>query len=658
MSRHQHILPMQTSGTQHLIERTYREGGRYQWVRESLKNSIEAGATRVEFGVDWGAVERAGVYRRVIADNGTGMTPEQLRSFFNTFGAGSKAIGGVHENFGVGSKTSLLPWNHHGVVVISWVDGDGAMIWIRRDPETGQYGLRLFEAEDQDTGQLTLETVVDPYDEWVDVSPPWVRKHGTVVVLLGNTAKQHTILGDPTREEHDLKGVGAYLNRRLWDIPSGVEVTVEEVRSSDARTWPRSAAESRGPEPEKGRVDRRVNRRTVMGARHYVEYPVAQFKKGRLASHGVVPMRDGARVSWYLWEGERPGIQSYGPYLGFVGALYRGELYDVTAHLSVYRSFGVIAAEVRARLWLVVEPREYDEATGRGAYPRTDRNALLIAGPGGAGEPIPLHVWGAEFSDQMPEPIRDALRKARNQETGEINDEAWRAKLAERFGDRWRINRLRVSVERDDEAQDTVSPTQLGTPTSTPKRKPKRKPREREEGEATAAIPGTLVLGAEAGVAPANRVRVGGGIPTYRIVTEEDVEAGMLAAWQPHAPEHPEGVVLINGDHPVIAGQVRYWTSQYPDHLAPDVEQEVLRVYGQLAVAKVAHSERMRGILPSEVVDRDMRSDASLTMSLLGLLAEEAVISSRLGAKYGKRRQPAADVVETAELPAVLVAQA
>src|SRR5262245_21951713 len=118
------IRPMQTSGTQHLIERAYRESSQFQWVREMQVNAQEAGATRIEFGIEWQAVEDKGVYRRTIADNGCGMNAEQLVEFFNTFGGGGKPIGGAHENFGVGSKTSLLPWNKYGMVVVSWVNGD------------------------------------------------------------------------------------------------------------------------------------------------------------------------------------------------------------------------------------------------------------------------------------------------------------------------------------------------------------------------------------------------------------------------------------------------------------------------------------------------------------------------------------------------------
>lgn len=630
MSRKATIMPMRTSGTQHLIERVYREGGRYQWCREVLINALEAGAKTIRFGIDWKTVEKHDIYRRYVADDGAGMSGEDLEKFFSTFGAGGKSIGGVHENFGVGSKTSLLPWNPFGVVVVSWVGGKGAMIWIQRDPETGEYGLRLFDARDEDTGEPAIETVVEPFGEWTQ-KPDFLQDHGTVIHLLGKGPRQNTVLGDISREEGDLKGIAAYLNRRVWQVPEDVEVIVEELRSTDRKAWPRSAAEAYGPEPQGKEQDRRVNRRTILGAKHYVEAP---GRKGQLAHSGTVTLKDETKIHWYLWEGERPGVQSYAAFLGYVAALYRNELYDTTSHLSVYRSFGVTAAEVRAKLWLVVEPKEMRDDQPGGVYPRTDRNALLIHGAGNAGEALPTHAWAAEFSDMMPEPIREALRKARGQE-GSVEDEAWRARLAERLGTRWKIDRMRVVAKK--EGDDTTDPAQLGAKPAEP-HVAKKARGERDEAEVTGGHRGDLALGAAGGQQPAHRTRVSGGIPTYRVVGQDEMEPGMIASWMPHDPERPTGVVLLNGEHPVIRQQVAYWSSQYPDHVAPDVEKDVLAVYGQIACARVAHSEKMRGLLPSPVVDDELRSDAALTMSLLGLLAEEAVLAARLGAKYGRKK--------------------
>lgn len=639
-------LPMKTAGTEHLIERTYRESGKFQWAREALINALEAGATRVEFGIEWQAVERKGVYRRTIADNGRGMTPEQLVEFFNTFGGGGKPIGGVHENFGVGSKTSLLPWNKHGMVVVSWVAGEGTMIWPRQDPKTGEYGLKLFRAQG-DGGEETLEAVVAPFKDgrtgldWSMVKPAWLGDHGTVIVLLGNDPTEDTVLGDGNREEQDLKGLAAYMNRRIWEIPVGTEVLVDELRSSDRRQWPKAEAEAHNT--GEGRTgDVRTNRRTIMGARHYVTYPVATFSKGRVQGTGTVMLRDNTKAHWWLWEGDRPAVHSYAQVQGFVAALYKNELYDMTSHLSTYRSFGVTDPEVRQRLWILLEPEPFDEKTKRGVYPRTDRNALLLRGGPDAGAALPLPDWGADFADKMPEPIREALRQAHQDAASQEVNPRWREALAERFGDRWRLPKLRAVPEATGDL--TVDANQTGGEPVIRARRPR--PEADRGGDRASSEPkhgltgtqGPTVVGSLPGAAPAERARLGVSIPSYRLAKAEELEEGMLAAWQSKDPEHPEGVVLLNRAHPVLQQQIAYWVAQYADHMAPEVEAEVLNVYGQVAVAKVAHSEKLKGILAAEVVERELRSESALTMALLGLMAEEALIAARLGAKLGKRR--------------------
>jgi hypothetical protein len=286
------------------------------------------------------------------------MAGDELVAFFNTFGGGGKPIGGVHENFGVGAKTSLLPWNHYGMVVISWVEGEPAMIWVQKDPQTGEYGLRVEEVEDEETGDLSLETVYAPYDDedhgvdWSAVKPEWIDDSGTVIVLLGNSAADDTVSGDPARTEADIKGLSTYLNRRLWMMPDGTEVYVDELRTQERAQWPRSEDEAHGAEPLSG-PDRRTNLRRIRGARFYIRYPSKTFKKGKLAASGLETMEDGTEIDWYLWKGDRPAVQSYAARGGYIGALYRNELYDVTAHHSTYRSFGISEMSIRTRLWLI-----------------------------------------------------------------------------------------------------------------------------------------------------------------------------------------------------------------------------------------------------------------------------------------------------------------
>jgi hypothetical protein len=633
------ILPMKTAGTQHFIERTYREGGPFQWVRETLFNSLEAEATRVEFGVEWQAAESRGVHRRVIADNGAGMTPDQLVEFFNTFGGGGKPIGGVHENFGVGAKTSLLPWNRHGVVVVSWVKGEPSMIRLMWDAETEEYGLKVEQAEHSETGEVTLESVYTPFvDEesgcdWAAIKPDWIEAHGTVIVLLGNEGAPDTVLGDPGRDEADIKGISSYLNRRLWDIPRGAQITVDEFRTQDKSLWPSSLGIAHGSQPKTG-PDRRTNLRTVEGARHFIEYPVSAFKRGKLDSSGTVTMRDGTEIDWYLWKGERPAVQSYAAIGGYIGALYKNELYDVTAHHSTFRSFGVSEKAVRSLLWLTLRPQLLEEDGKYGVYPRTDRNTLLLKGGPNAGGPLPISDWAGQFADQMPQAIQDAIRAARGTESGTLEDEAWRERLAERFGARWRIAKLRVR----NLAELSVDPDQPG---SSPHRVQAVRSGRGSNGSSNGGggRSGSSNTGTRPGSLPATKIMVAGGIPRFRFVKAGELADGMLAAWQPNDPIYPEGAVLINQEHPVLLSQIEHWQSQFADHHAEGVRGDVLRTYGEIAVAKIAHSEHLKGILPSKVVEEELRSDGALTLALLGLIAEEAVLATRLGGKY-RRRAP------------------
>ena len=635
MSGYVSVTPMQASGIHHQVNRVYREGGAHQWVRETFINSIEANATKIEFGIEWQAVEEKGVYRRFIADNGDGMTPEELVEFFNVWGGGGKPIGGLHENFGIGAKSSLLPWNRHGLVVISWVDGEAAMIWVTTDPATGEYGLRNFEAEDPDTGDMQIVEVVTPFVdvehgcEWGAVKPDWLEDHGTVVVLLGDSENSDTVLGDPSRApEGDIKGISTYLNRRIWDVPSGVEIIVDELRTGERGQWPISKEMAH----VSGGANRRTNRRKIEGAKYYIEYPMTSFTKGKLAASGTVPVGEGTEVDWYLWEGERPSVQSYAAQGGYLAALYNNELYDVTNHHSTYRSFGVLEQQVRSKLWLIMRPQAFDENNGKhGVYPRGDRNSLLIMGGPRAGDPLPINDWGAAFAADMPEPIRAAINAARAGGSGSVTDPTWKERLAERFGSRWRIFKRRVRAG----GTATVDPTQSGTKP----RVPKGTRAGTGGGGGAGGTGGTLNTGSKPGSVTAVKSKVAGGIPAYIAVTGDEIEEeGMLATWMPNHPDHPEGAVLIKVDHPVLKEEIEHWQAQYPDHLADQIAEEVIAVYGEIAVAKVAHSEYMKSVMPSSKVEHELRSDAALTMALLGLIGEEAVIAPRVGGKFGRSR--------------------
>jgi hypothetical protein len=348
--------------------------GNYQWAREFLRNALEAGAGTIEFGIEWQAVEKLGLYRRTIHDNGCGMSSDELLRFFSTLGEGAKRIGGVHENFGVGAKVAALPWNPEGVVVLSYKDGGAAMLRIMLNPETAEYQLIEFQTD------YGPRYVVDPNEvtdwlgdviDWSAVAPAWVRDHGTSIVLLGSEEHPDTILGNPKAGERDIKGLSVYLNTRFWNLTAPT-VRVAELRKEKKNSWPLG--------PDDRDDTRRANNRVIQGAKHYLTEVKAT--DGKLGSSDVI-LLDENRVlaSWYLWEGERPHIDSYAKKTGYIAVRYRDELFQLTSNKAHFRWFGVIESKVQQNLTIILEPQLYEpQGTLWGIQPEQSRNRLIFTG--------------------------------------------------------------------------------------------------------------------------------------------------------------------------------------------------------------------------------------------------------------------------------------
>jgi hypothetical protein len=297
-----------------------------------------------------------------------------------------------------------------------------------------------------------------------------------------------------------------------------------------------------------------------------------------------------------------------------------------------YRMFGISENGVRRNLWLVVRPPELDREAKRGVYPRAARDTLQWFG----GRELPLSDWGEQFANALPTAIVHALRKARGEKSGSIDDDAWKEQLAQRFGSLWKMPRYRsdpVSLKQADRATiaelhpipRTPKPPQPPQPPG-PQRpvKPSDKPKFSPAGQN----------------ANAKKTMIKGGLPDYEITRDENaVEPGMLAAYTRPNTDTPSGLVMIYGEHPVLRHIVETYQAQYAPHLADDVRKVVEEVYGQVAVAKIAHSEEMRGLVDRAVID-EMRSPNALTMALLGLMAEDCLIRQKLSV-LGKRRKAA-----------------
>ena len=164
----------------------------------------------------------------------------------------------------------------------------------------------------------------------------------------------------------------------------------------------------------------------------------------------------------------------------------------------------------------------------------------------GDGKKLPIGDWAGEFVDKLPGEIQQALRDARGSVCGSIEDPAWRKRLADKFGSRWKLPRLRVCPDGDS----TVDPTQGGSKPGTGRRR-RRKPSTRTR---RGGLSGGRTTGSNPGNEPAKVVELHGGLPDYTYVKAGDVESGMVAAWQRVHPDFPRG----NGRRLLRWGNLRF----------------------------------------------------------------------------------------------------
>lgn len=612
------------TGASHFVNRMFEACGPYQWAREFLRNSLEAGASQIEFGIEWQAVDKFGKYRRTVIDNGSGMSRDELLRFFSTLGEGNKKIGGLHDNFGVGAKIASLPWNPEGVVVVSYKDGKASMIWIVLEPESGDYELIEFNVGHG------RSSVIDPASvdwtatgdiDWAALRPTWVEDNGTIVVLLGSETAPDTVLGNPGDSEQAIKGLSVFLNTRFWKL-SPVEVRVVELRSEKKNQWPQSAEEKDD--------SRRPNVRRIMGAAYYLtEVRAAKGKLG--ASDTLLLDEDRVRADWYLWEGERPSIHTYAKEGGYIAIKYNDELFHLSSGKVQFRWFGVVESKVQANLSIILEPQHYRADNGRwGIYPDQSRNRLLFTGDSEKGAELPLHDWGVEFAHNMPEKIVEAVMTARGEIAGSIDDEEYRKRLQDKFGNRWTMRQLVMVKPRQQESTISASVEANGTAeliVSEPGVRPYSK---RKRSKVVRQLVAKAYAGND-GIAVERDVVVD--VPRYRWGSKDDFEQPWhMALW-----DEPNNTVVLNSEAPVLLESIKYHQEQYAEVFAEDVQKTIMSVFGEVAVAKVAHSQKLRSLVSDEELRDDYRNEKALTVALMGLLAEESLIAQRLG-RFGRKK--------------------
>ena len=249
-----------------------------------------------------------------------------------TYGGGGKPIGTEHENFGIGAKVTLLPWNPAGLLVISYKDGQRV-----RDADAWR-GARLrreaWEAEDDDGEYRAPPSSTLMVRHYRRLRHPGHRRDlaaGSVLGRPDGAARARNDLRAPRPErEYDTdprrpgpSERGRHLHAAVvpelaavgrWREPA---VTIDVPVSTDKTTGPGAtqARFQRVPEPADSRGGASPARGSTSTAA--VATPVTQRRSVDLE-------RRDARAHWWLRDAvpeRRPN--PYGPRAGFIAVRYR-----------------------------------------------------------------------------------------------------------------------------------------------------------------------------------------------------------------------------------------------------------------------------------------------------------------------------------------------
>jgi hypothetical protein len=362
------FLAMSVQNIGFLLDRLGQDCHPVQYLRELTQNSIEAiersgGPGEIVWDVDWTTYDLEGVQKLCITDTGDGMTGDEMVRFINQLSS-SVSAQSLSGNYGVGAKITAATRNPAGVLYLSWKQGDGSMIHLYRDADSGQYGLMQWHHQDGSYAHfLRLED---------DVHPELIQEHGTKVVLLGAAEDSNTMQAPPNAPSPS-RWISKYLNTRYYRFPAGVK-----VKAREGWEYPRSDKD-------------RNYLRTLTGQEPYlVQHSLAS---------GKVDLSD-ATAHWWILKDE-PAISNNSGFIesaGHVVALYQNELYELaTARTGMSRlqQFGVTFGYRYVVIY--VEPQD----EGRGALStNTARTSLLIRN-----EPLPWTEWAAEFREKLPEEI-------------------------------------------------------------------------------------------------------------------------------------------------------------------------------------------------------------------------------------------------------------
>jgi len=610
-------LELRVRNMSFLLERLGRDCAPDQFVRELTVNAVQAvqragGAGVVVWDHEPVYSRRFGAAKLCVMDTGVGMTGPEMVEYINHL-ASSGGVQADDGNFGGGAKIAAATRNPAGIVYLSWKRGQGAMVWLWRNPETGQYGLkRLGRGAGEDAYWAPAPA---------SLKPALIREHGTVVVLLGASESDDTTL-PPDGAADELSRslwLTRYLNSRFFELPEGVELKAREQWGT-----PRSRV------------------RLARGMKHFLDLVSRASGRVRLPD---------ATAHWWILPEEVPQ-ELADRYLssGHVGALFQGELYELytgRAGTAKLQSFGIAVGHQRVVLY--VEPRV---TRRRRIVPNTARTALLVNG-----RPLPWDEWAEQFRENLPAEILALMEEVADARSARDRTESFKQRMkglanllfiggssAENLRRLFALEaapRSRNGKQGDDVAAAVPARESPSERTSAPgdgtdpehadaddaRNTPPRDERNRGAGDHDAPLP-ELDLDR---------------LLELEVVWVSEAECGAVERAARYIPE--TNTLLMNRDFRVYAGYIERWRAKYAGNPAAqrEVEDLVREWLEQPLRELVIRSHFLRGTPGwSDEHIRALLSDESLTAVSLPCYLTEMRLRAAVAQRLGKLRPAAA----------------
>lgn len=594
-------MRMQVDNIGFMLERLGRDCDDLQFLRELTQNALEAGSTKIQWDYDWTSFAATDTYKLACIDNGSGMTPEEMRRYINHLSASGQRQA-LDANYGVGAKVAAATRNPAGMMYQSWVDGQGAMIQLWRDPDTGEYGLRRFELPN---GQWSF---------WVPLGdkakPDIIDGHGTKVVLLGRD-EHHSTMEPPAGVATPSRWVSRYLNARFFHFRSGVEVKAREGWDADP--------------DDKGNLLRTVRGQGRFLAEHSTERGVAELSE--------------CRVHWWILDDtEKRRNSSDLVNTGHSAALWGDELYEMrTARAGIARlhQFGIIFGADRVVLY--IEPRNGT----RSITSNTARTQLLLEG-----NPLPYADWAAEFREEqnMPQELRDYMDAviAGAQGTGDHHEAI--AERLRQYRKLFRLSRYRLNPEGRLRVADPVLPRAASGDGGDEPVASSTESRKSRDGDRTGQLLAAMlaVEGDNADVAPPSEQD----LPKVTWVS--------LANGLRQPPEYlddraakylPEtNIIHANADFRVFSDMADYWCDQYEVERGNKAVKTVVQEwFEQALVETVIGCQALQGERrwPPDQIEKAL-SEEALTAAVMQRYHVANSVKRTLGSRMGSLRDRAA----------------